>query len=175
MHRQFETAKRQFQHQLYSYAYYSLRVAADAEDVVQEAFIRLWQHWQEIDQLQLGAWLMRVTQNLIVDHVRKHKTRLATTDDEADFEMIALEESDAHDSPHQRTLKRIVEHSIAKLGDPYRTTLILREIQGMSYEEIGEVLGISVDHVKTDLFRGKRKLREIVSQHPLYHHDILSG
>ena len=56
-----------------------------------------------------------------------------------------------------------------------RTTLILREIQGLSYDEIAAVLRISVDHVKTNLFRARRKLRAIVSAHPLYHHDLLNG
>ncbi|MDY6984705.1 MAG: sigma factor-like helix-turn-helix DNA-binding protein, partial [Pseudomonadota bacterium] len=64
--------------------------------------------------------------------------------------------------------------SIAQLQDPYRTTLILREMQGLNYQDIAEVLRVSVDHVKTDLFRGRRKLREIVCAHPLYHPDLLT-
>jgi RNA polymerase sigma-70 factor, ECF subfamily len=175
MHTHFANAKQQYQQQLYSYAYYSVRVAADAEDIVQEAFIRLWQNWSTVDAAQLGAWLMRVTQNLIVDYVRKQKSRQVLGDEEFDLEQVAQEEQGDHDSPHQLTLKRIVQHSIAQLPDPYRSTLILREIQELSYEAIAEVLGISVAHVKTDLFRAKGKLRQIVKEHPLYHHDLLSG
>lgn len=177
MHRQFETAKRQFQHRLYSYAWYSLRIKADAEDIVQEAFLKLWENWQSVDPPQIGAWLMRVTQNLLVDHVRKHRTRLRVTDADVDLELIAQEDGqqDEQEAQHQRVLKRIVEDCIAKLDDPYRTTVILREIQGLSYQEIADVLRISVDHVRTDLFRGKRKLREIVRQHPLYHDELLTG
>lgn len=175
MHRQFEITKKQYQRQLYSYAWYSLRIAADAEDVVQEAFLKLWENWQQIEQPQVGAWLMRVTQNLIIDHVRKHQTRAFVSDDEAELAEIAQEDEADRDSPHQRTLKRIVEQSIARLNDPYRTILIMREIQGLNYQEIADILCVSVDHVKTDLFRGKRKLREIVKQHPLYHRDLLTG
>jgi RNA polymerase sigma-70 factor (ECF subfamily) len=173
MHKQFETAKHQHRHRLFSYAWYSLRSRADAEDIVQEAFLKLWENRESVEQLQVGAWLMRVTQNLIVDHLRRRKARLQWTDGETELDEIP--EEDAHDVQHQGTLKHIVEHSIAKLTDPYRTTLILREIQGLNYQEIAAILRVSVDHVKTDLFRGRRKLREIVSQHPLYHHDLLTG
>ena len=173
MHRQFDTAKQQYRDRLYSYAWYSLRSKADAEDVVQEAFLKLWEHMKSVDPAQTGAWLMRVTQNLIVDHVRRRKARQSWTDADADLDAIAQE--DTQDSQLQGTLKRIVEHSIAQLQDPYRTTVILREIQGLNYQEIATILRVSVDHVKTDLFRGRRKLREIVSAHPLYHHDLLTG
>src|SRR5690606_1343343 len=106
MHSQFEITKQQFQQRLYSYAYYSLRIAEDAEDIVQEAFLKLWENRQDIDPLQVGAWLMRVTQNLIVDHVRRKKSRLPVTDTDAD---LLAREADA-DAQHQDTLKRIVEH-----------------------------------------------------------------
>jgi RNA polymerase sigma-70 factor (ECF subfamily) len=175
MQSQFEITKQQFQHRLYSYAYYSLRIAADAEDIVQEAFLKLWENRQDIDPLQVGGWLMRVTQNLIIDHVRKHKTRLLVTDDDADLDLIPQEDGQEQDTHHQRVLKRIVEHSIARLHDPYRTILIMREIQELNYQEIADILCVSVDHVRTDLFRGKHKLRELVRQHPLYHHDLLTG
>lgn len=173
MRRQFETAKQQYRDRLYSYAWYSLRHKADAEDVVQEAFLKLWENIEGVQLPQVGAWLTRVTQNLIVDHLRRRKARQSWTDADTELDTIAQEEP--RDVEHEGTLKRIVEHSIAQLQDPYRTTLILREIQDLSYQEIADVLRISVDHVKTDLFRGKRKLREIVKAHPLYHHDLLTG
>ena len=173
MHRQFELAKAQHRHRLFSYAWYSLRSRADAEDIVQEAFLKLWEKRDGVQPQQIGAWLMRVTQNLIVDHVRRRKARAQWSDLETDLEQIPQEEG--QDTQHVGTLKRIVEHSIARLHDPYRSTLIMREIQGLSYQEIADILRVSVDHVKTDLFRGRRKLREIVSAHPLYHHDLLTG
>jgi RNA polymerase sigma-70 factor, ECF subfamily len=172
MHRQFELAKQQHRHRLFSYAWYSLRSRADAEDVVQEAFLKLWEKRDAVQPHDTGAWLMRVTQNLIVDHVRRRRARAQWCDVDTDLDQIPQEEGT--DMQHVGTLKRIVEHSIAQLQDPYRTTLILREIQGLQYQEIAAILRVSVDHVKTDLFRGKRKLREIVSAHPLYHHDLLT-
>lgn len=172
MRRQFETAKQQFRDRLYSYAWYSLRSKADAEDIVQEAFLKLWENIDGVHPPQVGAWLTRVTQNLIVDHLRRRKARQAWADTETDPDSIPHELT--QDAQQQSTLKRIVEHSIAQLQDPYRTTLILREVQGLAYQEIAEILRVSVDHVKTDLFRARRKLRAIVSAHPLYTDDLLT-
>jgi len=170
MDSQFESIKQQYQHRLYGYAFYSLRVAEDAQDVVQEAFLRLWENWKEVDLKKVGAWLMRVTRNLIVDQIRKNKTKFPES--ETNLDEIVMDENE---SRHREVLKRIVEQSIARLDEPYRTTLILREIQGLSYQEIAEILCISVAQVKTDLFRGKGKLREIVKQHSLYHSELLAG
>lgn len=170
MQSQFEATKQQFQHRLYGYAYYSLRVAEDAEDIVQEAFIRLWQNWQSVEPTQVGAWLMRVTQNLVVDHLRKNKHR--HQESEIDADELPHNAEDAH---QRKVMQKIVEESIARLDDPYRTVLILREIQGLSYQEIADILSVSADQVRTDLFRGKRKLRDTVKQHALYHSELLAG
>ena len=167
MNKQYEQVKAQFQHRVYSYACYSLRNAADAEDIAQEAFIRLWQHWPQIDVRQAGSWLMRVTHNLIIDHVRRQQTRPQSGEEDPD----AIGDTGYRYQRDEMT--RIVEESIAKVSEPYRTTLILREIQGMAYQEIADVLEISQDQVRTDLFRGRRKLREQVKQHPLYSTDLL--
>lgn len=167
----FETSRKLYQRRLYSYAWYSLRVAADAEDVVQEAFVRLWEHRREVEPMQVGAWLMRVTQNLVTDQIRRRGTR--ARDEEVDTDLLPAEQPAPADHHHQRCMKALVEECIAALTDPYRTIVIMREIQGLSYQEIADILGISLDHVKTDLFRAKRKLRELVSSHPRYDQHLL--
>ena len=62
-----------YRQRVFSFAYYSLRTREDAEDITQDVFIKLWQHWNKIDHERLGAWLMRVAHNAVVDHVRKQK------------------------------------------------------------------------------------------------------
>lgn len=167
----FETIRSLHQRRLYAYAWYSLRVAAEAEDVVQEAFARFWEQRHSIDPVQAGAWLMRVTQNLVTDQIRRRQVR--STDDAVDTDALVAEQPQAEDLQHQRDMKRLVEESLARLADPYRSILILREIQGLAYQEIADILGISLDHVKTDLFRAKRKLREQVRQHPCFDEQLL--
>jgi RNA polymerase sigma-70 factor (ECF subfamily) len=114
---------------------------------------------------------MRVTQNLVTDQIRRRRTR--ALDEEIDTDLLAAEQPAAADQHHQHSLKALVEECIAGLADPYRTIVIMREIQGLGYQEIAAILDISLDHVKTDLFRAKRKLRELVSRHPHYDQHLL--
>lgn len=140
---------------MFSFAYYSLRTREDAEDVLQDVFIRLWQHWRRIDHDKMGAWLMRTTRNAVVDHVRKRKSsRQHITDEliEAEAPDVALPETDA--------FRERLEIAIRDLPDPFRSIIIMRDVQGMSYLEIGHILELSQSQVKVYLHRGRRRLRE---------------
>src|SRR5690606_20784544 len=128
MQTSFENIRSLYQHRLYAYAWYSLRDAAEAEDVVQEAFTRFWEQRHGIDPRQAGAWLMRVTQNLVTDQIRRRRVRDADNDMDADA--LVAEQPPVEDLQHQHDMKRVVEESLAGLTDPYRSILILREIQG---------------------------------------------
>ncbi|MDP6536508.1 MAG: sigma-70 family RNA polymerase sigma factor [Gammaproteobacteria bacterium] len=92
---QYLQAIEQHRQRIFSFAHYSLRAREDAEDVTQEVFIKLWQHWQKIDHNKLGAWLMRVARNAVIDHVRKHKTAQNQVDDYADVAEQASHEDQA--------------------------------------------------------------------------------
>ena len=114
----------------------------DAEDVTQEVFIKLWQHWQEIDHEKLGTWLMRVAQNCVIDHVRKQRPQQANLDHHAQVEDQVGQESDAAhlDRDHFKSQLQIAIKSMEGL---LRSILIMRDIQGMSYEEIQVSLELS--------------------------------
>lgn len=156
---QYRQAVDQHRHRIFSFAHYSLRAREDAEDVTQEVFIKLWQHWQKIDHAKLGAWLMRVAHNAVIDHVRKNKTATSKQDDYADVEeqAVAVDESNSLD---QAGFKQQLMQAIKQLDDPFRSIIIMRDIQGLSYAEIRETLDMSASQVKVYLHRSRRKLRE---------------
>ena len=83
---QYRQATEQHRQRIYAFAYYSLRAKEDAEDVTQEVFIKLWQHWQKVDHGKLGAWLMRVAHNAVIDYVRKQRPAQANLDHYADVD-----------------------------------------------------------------------------------------
>lgn len=155
----YQQAIDQHRHRVFSFAHYSLRVREDAEDVTQEVFIKLWQHWQKIDHAKLGGWLMRVAHNSVIDHVRKQRPQQANLDRYAEVEDQAGELSDAIHLD-QNSFKRQLQLAIKSLDDPFRSIVIMRDIQGMSYEEIQGSLELSASQVKVYLHRGRRKLRE---------------
>lgn len=156
---QYQQAITQHRQRVFSFAHYSLRAKEDAEGITQEVFIKLWQHWQKIDHSKLGAWLMRVANNAVIDHVRKQKNVASQTYDYAEPEEQAAEaltEQQVDDGKFKEELMA----SIKLLDDPFRSIIIMRDIQGMSYGDIQHTLDMSESQVKVYLHRGRRKLRE---------------
>ncbi|MCH7671271.1 MAG: sigma-70 family RNA polymerase sigma factor [Proteobacteria bacterium] len=155
---QYRQATEQHRQRVYSFAYYSLRAKEDAEDVTQEVFIKLWQHWQKVDHGKLGAWLMRVAHNAVIDHVRKQRPAQANLDHYADVDDQAGR-SDQGTEIDQQIFKDQLQLAIKSLDDPFRSIIVMRDVQGLSYADIQVSLGMSESQVKVYLHRGRRKLR----------------
>ena len=157
----------QYRHKVYTLAYYQLGNHDDAEDATQEAFIRLWKHWGTVKTDTILQWLLRVTRNVCIDMHRKHFRERATIGGER-YEVIL--ETVSSDQPNQRTIieqsefANIVQEKIRDLEEPYRSILILREIQEMSYAGIGETLDMPINSIKGYLHRGRRLLRELLKE-----------
>lgn len=169
---QYQQAIDQHRQRVYSFAHYSLRGAEDAEDVTQEVFIKLWQHWQKIDHGKLGAWLMRVAHNAVIDHVRKHRSTREHIDQYVDVE-AQTEQQDTGIEIDQAIFRQHLQTAIKALDEPFRSIIIMRDIQSLSYAEMQEALDMSESQVKVYLHRGRRKLRESAVLRKMY--DSLSG
>ena len=155
---QYRQATEQHRQRIYSFAYYSLRAREDAEDVTQEVFIKLWQHWQKIDHGKLAAWLMRVAHNAVIDHVRKQRPAQANLDHYADVDEQASS-TDEVGKIDQQFLREQLQLAIKSLDNPFRSIIVMRDVQGLSYADIQESLEMSESQVKVYLHRGRRKLR----------------
>jgi RNA polymerase sigma-70 factor, ECF subfamily len=163
----YQQAIDQHRHRIFSFACYSLRVREDAEDVTQDVFIKLWQHWEKVDQQKLGAWLMRVAHNAVIDQQRKKRPWQAKIDHYAEVDEQAAEVNDDQD-----IFKRQLQHAIRSLEDPFRSIVIMRDIQGLSYEDIQGSLGLSASQVKVYLHRARRKLRENLKLRQIFEDQI---
>ena len=169
---QYQQAIEQHRKRIYSFAHYSLRKSVDAEDVTQEVFIKLWQHWQKIDHEKLGAWLMRVAHNTVIDHVRRRQPIRENVDEYADVE----EQTEHYDSGieiDQAIFKQNLQSAIKDLDEPFRSIIIMRDIQGLSYAEMQATLNMNESQVKVYLHRGRRKLRDNKVLRKMF--DSLSG
>ena len=169
---QYQQAISQHRQRVFSFARYSLRGKEDAEDITQEVFIKLWQHWKKIDHNRLGAWLMRVAHNAVIDHVRKQKNANSQTDDYAEPEEQASE-AFTEQLVDEGRFKEELMASIKLLDDPFRSIIIMRDIQGMSYGDIQHTLDMSESQVKVYLHRSRRKLRENPALKKLF--DTMTG
>lgn len=140
-----------------------LRSRDDARDVTQEVLIRFWRRLDEIEEATALAWLMRVTRNACIDVLRQRKRMrdLVSTDAEVD----GLPHDDLP-SDHLQQLedREAIEAAIAALGEPYRSIIILRELQHLKYEEICGALDLPLNTVKVYLHRARKMLRRQLTE-----------
>lgn len=142
---------------VYTLARYTLASADDAEDVTQEVFTRLWEHRATIDLDRVEGWLIRATSNACVDFRRRRAARRA-------HESAAADRSTSEPAPSARLesaeLRDRVTRAIAALDEPFRSILVLREIEGSSYQEIADGLQLSMSQVKVYLHRARARLAD---------------
>ena len=143
----------EYQDPVWSLALYLLRDRAEAEDVVQEAFIRLWQHRESVSGGRVRPWLLRVTRNLCLDRLRKRRPEVEIEDQHA------LSEGPAEGLQNSQLGLRL-KSALARLAEPYRSLVILRDVQQGSYEDVARATGLSMPQVKTYLHRARKQLRE---------------
>jgi len=163
----FEDTAQRYQRRVYSFARYLLSSREEAEDVTQEVLLRLWRHRQGVDEERLGSWLLRVTRNACYDLLRKRRSESAAGlapgfDDEA--EEVATSEPDPRSRAEATDFRRRLLAALAEIGEPYKSVVILREVQGLPHREIGEALGIPEVTVRVHLHRGRKRLREILKE-----------
>jgi RNA polymerase sigma-70 factor (ECF subfamily) len=152
---------------LYRIARSILRNDAEAEDVVQEAYIRAFTHLEGFrGDASLATWLSRITMNEALGRLRARRpttdlSEVETRGPEAEIiQFPNTARSDPERTMAQRELLQLVEQATDKLPDVYRTVFIARIIEGMSVEETAELLGIRPETVKTRLHRARQMVRE---------------
>jgi len=149
----------------YNLALRMLSHPQDAEDVTQDAFLKAYRSLAQFrGDCRFSSWLCRIVSNLCLDRLRSRarhpETSLTVTDDEG--EEAQLELPDERFSPEallERTLTReSVQRGLDSLSPQLRQILLLRELRGLSYEEIGAELALEAGTVKSRIFRARRQL-----------------
>lgn len=154
------------QDRVYTLARALLRDREAAADVTQEVLIRLWRHLPELEG-NLAAWLARVTRNCCYDELRRRRSQSQALGTESPAEV--LEDHAAHGPSPERLassseLGRRLRDAVAELGEPYRSVILMREVQEMKYQEIALALEIPLNTVKIQIHRARRLLRERIEE-----------
>lgn len=145
---------------LFRFALRLLGNEEDAKDIIQDAFVKVWHNREKMGELQnLEAWCMRITRNLALDKLKSKKYRV-TDDLERAQEVPAAHQHNPHQSTERSDLMKRVHGLIYRLPEKYRTILQLRDIDGLSYQEIADTLGIEMSEVKVNLHRARKQVRE---------------
>ncbi|HEX9732630.1 MAG TPA: sigma-70 family RNA polymerase sigma factor [Thermoanaerobaculia bacterium] len=132
---------------------------AEAEDLTQDVFVKLYGHLDQYrGEVPLVAWALRLSRNLCIDHYRHHRLRKQseTASDEVLRHMPAADDPQSEVQARER--RRLVHRTLAEMAEDLATVVLLRDLQGWSYEEVAGYLEVPLGTVKSRLNRARREL-----------------
>ena len=156
-----------YQDRVYSLAYYVTKNHHDAEDVAQEVFLKIWRSLPSYRGDAPDAWVIKIAKNTCLDFI-KQKKRVEPLEYEVDGEMLErpIPDTDVQSNPPDAAVRaeqrKQVEKAILQLGDEHREILTLRYMDGLSYEQLCDVLDVGMGTVKSRLSRAKKSLQNIL-------------
>jgi len=149
---------------VYGYLYYMTKDAENAEDLCQDTFLKIYQNLKSFKgDCNERSWCITIARNTFLSWIRKKKP---LTVDGEDIEQLP---SQADSNPEtillQQEIKKNIKNVMLLLKEEYRTILLLRDYEEMSYKEIGIVTGLSESAVKIRIFRAREQYRKLYSQY----------
>jgi RNA polymerase sigma-70 factor (ECF subfamily) len=156
-----------YQKQVYHHALRMVGNPEDAADLTQETFLKVWQGLAAFQgESAFSTWLYRVTGNVCIDFLRREKKRQGDLSLEGSEGALCAAVPDAAPSPHgaleEKERARSLQAGLLALSPEHRQVLVLREINGLSYEEIGQALGLSPGTVKSRIARARLSLAKFL-------------
>ncbi|MFD2673403.1 RNA polymerase sigma factor SigW [Marinicrinis sediminis] len=157
-----------YKDKIYHLSYRMLGNAQEAEDVVQETFIRVYKNIKRYDPThKFSTWIYRIGTNLCIDRLRKRKFTAYSLDaDQSDgegmdgYSVLAAKDPLPEDQLTLSETQQQIREAISKMPEKYRSVIILRYLEDMSLQEISEVLDMPVTTIKTRVHRGREYLRK---------------
>jgi RNA polymerase sigma-70 factor, ECF subfamily len=161
-----------YQDKLYHMAYRMLSSRQEAEDVVQDTFLRVYKNLDRYDDtMKFSTWIYRIATNLCIDRLRKRKPSYSldaeTTEHEGldGYSMIPSDNRTPESETLLSEMQATVHKAIDNLPAKYKSVMVLRYLQDLSLQEIGDVLDMPVTTVKTRVHRGREFLRKRLERH----------
>ncbi len=145
-----------------------LHNAADAEEVLQDTFLSAYTHLKDFRrQSSFKTWLYRIAANQALTRLRKDKKKLELwLDEEKGFDLPATDwTTDPETMAEHEELRRRLVQAVDQLPPAYRAVFWLRDVEGLSTQEVADVLDLEIPNVKTRLLRARLKLRELLSDY----------
>ena len=138
--------------QLYRYAFHFLRNQEDAKDIIQDVFEKMWLNRKTIELETVKPWLYRCTHNAMVNFIAK-KSRTS---------YMSNQELPKTTSPFDSSFEsmQVVDRMVCILPPTQKSIILLRDIEGYTYKEIGLILDLSASQVKVYLFRARMKIKK---------------
>jgi RNA polymerase sigma-70 factor, ECF subfamily len=149
--------------------------AADAEDLTQDVFLKIYSNLASFDMGRgtLQVWITTMTRNLLVDNFRRNRNQRATdsldqgwdaTDELKPIDRLTSAAPSPHEMAAKKELARMVQGALARVSPELREAVILRDLQDLDYKEIAQVLGIPEGTVKSRISRGRAELARLLER-----------
>lgn len=169
----FEQLIADYEKRILNYCFRMLGNLSDAEDAAQEVFVKVYRFIDSFNgQSSFSTWLYRIASNVCLDLLRKAKRQPKDTvsihqeNEEGESYSIAIE--DTEPDPYERAqlseAQRVLKEALNQLSDEHKQVVILRDIEGLSYEEIAEAMGIAPGTVKSRLNRARQVLKKLLEK-----------
>jgi RNA polymerase sigma factor (sigma-70 family) len=167
----FEKLVKRHQHSVVGTAARMLGSPAEAEDIGQQVFVRVWKSAARYEPTaKFTTWLMTITRNLVFNELRRRRRAHLISMDQVEDDVAPHQLADADVSgPSKKLLEaemqEAIDAAIASLPEKQRLAIVLRRYEGMPYDEIAKVLNTSVEALKSILFRARAGLRQTLSKY----------
>jgi RNA polymerase sigma factor (sigma-70 family) len=138
---------------VYRFIVKNLRHEEDARDVVQAAFEKLWRVREEVDFEKSKSYLFTIAYNCMIDHLRKSKRIYLKEEFKEDARVSYKQVNNA---------KAVLDEALSKLSETQRSLVLLKDYEGYSYEEIGQITGLNSSQVKVYLHRARLQLKDYI-------------
>ncbi|NCW44971.1 MAG: sigma-70 family RNA polymerase sigma factor [Gemmatimonadaceae bacterium] len=167
----FRELVRRYERPVFSLVYRMVRDRETAEDLAQDAFVKVLNHIDKYSpEFKFSSWLFKIANNVAIDYLRRRRLDTvsldgspnATTAAEVEASTIELgaDQESALEALEAKELGSAIERAIAKLRPEYRACIMLRHVEGRSYEEIAATLDLPLGTVKTYIHRARHELRK---------------
>ena len=149
---------------VYRLAYRLTGNTHDAEDLTQEVFVRVFRSLSSYSPGTFEGWLHRITTNLFLDMVRRRgRVRMEALPE--DYDRVPADEPNPEEIYHDAHLGPDLQAALDSLPPEFRAAVVLCDIEGLSYEEIGATLGVKLGTVRSRIHRGRQALRDYLAAH----------
>ena len=158
-----------YKDRLYNFIYRFLNDFDRAEDLVQDTLLKLYTHKDSYQEIaKFSTWLYTIAANLARTELRKLKRRKTFSITELSHEdrefIIRSSDADPSDDHLSKNFEKIVQQALMALPDDFKTIIILRDIQELSYDEISKIVELPLGTVKSRINRGRVKLQELLKK-----------
>ena len=173
----FEELVRGEERRLFAVALRYMRSRPDAEDCLQEAMLKIYRSLSLFKQnSSFSTWAYRITVNVCLDELRRRKNAVQSLDDMTDAQMPQDDRDRPEDTAEKGELARNVRQAIGELPEDMRTVILLRDVEGYTYEEISQLTGAAEGTVKSRISRARERLRQVFMKKPeLFDEECVKG